>query len=249
MNEAAVQLMAAEANGNEQDTVTYFNIELTTCSPSYYPLECVLVSQMAYFTGTYPLYESTLSGSSLFENTFIAKSSKSTFQTIRNNLDKLVDMEDVLYALTSDLQDSNNNSKKIAQINKAIADKKKDIFYMFFKIQNLIMTDCFNFEFKHIRNLDELYAFKDRLYDYQYIIGTNKDYTFYNDFYNYTMSKFQEKCAYFEKHDYIAAGSVNETALALFDTKPSIFDFIKIFINKFRKLNGLRQEPLKKNIN
>lgn len=245
LNEAAVQLMAAEANKNQIDTVTYFNIGLSTNTPSYYTLECALLSQMAYFTGTYPLYNSTLTGSNLFKNTFIAKSNKSTFYTIQHNLDKMVDLEDLLCEFINDLQSANNNTKKIAQINKAISNKKQEIFNLFFKTQNIIMTTCFDYEFKYIRNTDELVAFKDRLYNYQKIIGTNKDYTFYNDFYNYTMSKFDEKYAYFEKYSYMPLGSVNETAITLFNSKPSIFDFIRRFINKFKKLNGIKQEPIK----
>lgn len=246
LNEAAVQLMAAEANKNSKDVVTYFNIQIPTITPSYYTLECALLNQMAYFTGTYPLYNSTLTGSNLFKNTFISKSNNNTFCTIQNNLDKLVDLEDLLCELTNDLQVANNNTKRIAQINKAILTKKNEIFNLFFKTQNIIMTTCFNYEFKYIRNINELIEFKDRLYKYQYIIGTNKDYTFYNDFYSYTMNKFDEKYKYFEKHSYMPLGNVNETAITLFSTKPGIFDFIKRFMNKFKKLNGIKQENTKR---
>ena len=63
------------------------------------------------------------------------------------------------------------------------------------------------------------------------------------------MNKFSEKYAYFEKHPYIPLGTINETALTLFEPKTSMFDFIKRFITKFRKLNGIKQELLKKNEN
>ena len=242
LNEAAVQLMAAEANSNEHDTVTYFNIELPTNTPSYYTLECTLLNQMAFFTGTYPLYNSTLTGSSLFENTFIAKSNKYIFNTIKNNFDKIVDLEDIVASLSNDLQYSNGNSKKIAQINKTISDKKQDIFNLFFKTQNIIMTSCFDYEFKHIRSIDELNTFKKRITEYENLIGKNINYKFYNDYYDYIMSKYDEKYAYFEKNDYITIGFVNEKAVTLFETKPNIFDLIKIFLNKFRKLNKIKQE-------
>lgn len=247
LNEAAVQLMAAEANRNENDTVTYFNIELPTNTPSYYTLECTLLAQMAYFTGTYPLYNSTLTGSSLFENTFVAKSSKHIFNSIRNNLDKLVALEDLVGALSTDLQYTNDNTKKIAQLNKAISDKKQAIYNLFFKTQNMIMINCFNYEFKHVRNIEELDNFKQRLMKYENLIGKNINYKFYDDFCDYTMTKFDEKHAYFEKNDYMPLGAVNETAIALYETKPSLLDLIKIFLNRFRKLNGIRQEKV--NIN
>jgi len=247
LNEAAVQLMAAEANNNEYDNVTYYNVELQTTTPSYYTLECALVSEMSYFTGLYPLYESTLTGSSLFENTFISKSSKSTFNTIKNNLDKLVEYQDILSALTYDLQTTNNNIKKISQINKAISIKKKEISNLFYKTQNIIMTECFNYEFKHIRNVEELSSFKERLQDFQNIIGSNSEYKYFDNFYNLAMSKFEEKCAYFQKHSYINFGEVQEKAIALIETKIGIIDFIKMFIKKIRKLNGLKQENIKIN--
>lgn len=246
LNEAAVQLMASEANSNPLDMVTYFNISIKTNSPTYYTLECALLKQMAYFTGTYPLYNSTLTSSDLFKNTFMAKSSKNTFYVIQRNLDKIVYLEDLLFALTNDLIASNNSTKKISQINKSILARKQDIFNLFLKTQNIIMTSCFNYEFKHIRTIDELINFKDRLYKYQDIIGITEGYTFYSDFYSYTMNKFSEKYSYLEKHQYVPLGSVNETALALFESKPSVFDFIKRFINKFKKLNGIKQEELGK---
>lgn len=246
LNEAAVQLMASEANSNPADLVTYFNISIKTNSPTYYTLECALLKQMSYFTGTYPLYNSTLASNDLFKNTFIAKSSKNTFYVIQRNLDRIVYLEDLLFALTNDLIASNNGTKKVGQIHNSISNKKQQIFNLFLKTQNIIMTSCFNYEFKHIRTIEELIKFKDRLYKYQNIIGITDGYTFYNDFYSYTMNKFSEKYSYLEKHQYVPLGSANETALALFENKPSVFDFIKKFINKFKKLNGLKQEELKK---
>ena len=71
INEAAVQLMASEANMNDSINETYYGISLNTISANYYPLECALLNQIAYFTGTYPLYHSTLNSNDVFKNTFI----------------------------------------------------------------------------------------------------------------------------------------------------------------------------------
>ena len=48
LNEAAVQLMASEANFTENMNETYFGISINTISPDYYPLECTLVNEIAY---------------------------------------------------------------------------------------------------------------------------------------------------------------------------------------------------------
>ena len=57
--------------GVSQDSVKYYDMEFKTDSPNYYPIECDLVKQMTYFTGTYPLYHSTLYSNDIFKNTFI----------------------------------------------------------------------------------------------------------------------------------------------------------------------------------
>ena len=61
-----------------RDNVKYYNMELSTESPDYYPLQTALLNEMIYFTGTYPLYHSTLYSNDIFKNTFIAKSSSKT---------------------------------------------------------------------------------------------------------------------------------------------------------------------------
>lgn len=96
MNEAAVQLMASSViNGeNQRESVKYYGLEFSTESPNYYPIECSLVRQMTYFTGTYPLYHSAFYSNDIFKNTFIMKSNKETYWRISNNLDLLVKLQE-----------------------------------------------------------------------------------------------------------------------------------------------------------
>lgn len=239
INEAAVQLMASEANKEKEDIVTYYNITLPTSSPTYYTLECALVKQMAYFTGTYPLYHSAIYSNDIFKNTFIKKASKKVYNIIVRNLKDLVELEDILSDLTNELKYSNNTTAKIKLINTSINARKEEVFNLFLKTQNIIMTNCFNVEFKNIRNIEELKAFKSRVYNYQQVIATNKDYTFFKDFFYYTMNKVQQKENYLEKNGYIMASNSTETALVLFEEKESIFSYIQTFFNKFRKLTRL----------
>lgn len=96
LNEAAVQLMATSAINGElkRDSVKYYGLEFNAESPNYYPLECSLVRQMTYFTGTYPLYHSAIYSDDIFKNTFIMKSSKETYLKISKNLNLLVTLQE-----------------------------------------------------------------------------------------------------------------------------------------------------------
>ena len=96
LNEAAVQLMASEATNSEITDVKYYGMNIKTISPNYYPIQCALVKQMTYFTGTYPLYHSTLYGNDIFKNTFIMKSNEKTYNKIIKNLDLISEYEDSL---------------------------------------------------------------------------------------------------------------------------------------------------------
>jgi len=104
INEAAVQLMASEANFGEISEEKYFDINIKTISPDYYPLECSLVNQISYFTGAFPLYHSTLNGDDVFKNTFIAKSDKRTYSRVLENIDRLLFLENDLNFFATELQ-------------------------------------------------------------------------------------------------------------------------------------------------
>ena len=242
LNEAAVQLMASETNNNKPDTVTYYNITLSTISPSYYPLQCCIVNQMAYFTGTYPLYNSTLFSNDIFKNTFIAKTSKKTYNTISENLDKIANLEYLLYLLTVDMQNAKNNVKTINSINKLMSVKKKAITKIFIVTQNLILEKCFNTEFNNIRNKKELHQFQERLYNYKNLLGITPDYEFFNTFYYNMMIKLEKKEEYIENNGDILIGESKEISLMLYEEKTGILYFIKKFFKKLRKLSGIKQE-------
>ena len=161
LNEAAVQLMASEANKEKEDIVTYYNLTLPTTSPTYYTLECALLKQITYFTGTYPLYHSTIYSNDIFKNTFIQKTNKRIYKIIEKNFNKLVELQDILSDLTNELQYSNANDAKIKNINTSVNTKKEEIFNLFLKTQNIIMTNCFNVEFKSIKTIEDLKSLSD----------------------------------------------------------------------------------------
>ena len=240
INEAAVQLMASEANMNDSINETYYGISLNTISANYYPLECALLNQIAYFTGTYPLYHSTLNSNDVFKNTFILKSDKKTYSIISKNLDKLLALENNLNYYANELQYIDKiNSIKL--LNKLIASTKEEIKSLFFKTQNLIMNKCFKNEFNNIRNLEDIKSFNKKLYNYKNIIGFADEYTYYNNFYCNMMEVMEEKKSYIEKYGEINLFENINNSLIIVDNTKSAVSFVSTFIRKLKKLVGINK--------
>lgn len=240
INEAAVQLMASEANMCPSTSETYYNVSLNTISPNYYPLECALVNQMAYFTGTYPLFHSTLNSNDVFKNTFILKSNKRAYNTIVKNIDLLLAYENDLNYFASELQYANKVSE-IKLLNKLIASKKDTITSIFFKTQNLIIESCFISEFNNIRNLEDVKEYKNKLYNFKNIMGSNENYTFYNEFYRKIMESLEKKKEQIEQFGEINLFETSENSLVLVDNTKRALSFVSTFFVKVKKLFGFNK--------
>ena len=240
INEAAVQLMASEANMCPSTSETYYNVSLNTISPNYYPLECALVNQMAYFTGTYPLFHSTLNSNDVFKNTFILKSNKRAYNTIVKNIDLLLAYENDLNYFASELQYTNKVSE-IKLLNKLIASKKDSITSIFFKTQNLIIESCFISEFNNIRNLEDVKEYKNKLYNFKNIMGSNENYTFYNEFYRKIMESLEKKKEQIEQFGEINLFETSENSLVLVDNTKHALSFVSTFFVKIKKLFGFNK--------
>lgn len=185
--------MACIASKKTVDTVKYYNITLPTISPTSYPLECSIIAQMAYFTGDYPLYHSTLNSNDIFQNTFSVKSTFSTYETIREEMDNLLQLEDELNSIIYELTECDGNVRKVQRLNTEIESGKKLINEKYFKIQDLIILNCFTSEFNSIKTLEDVKTFKTRIYEYKDLIGNSDNYTFYNDFYCSIMEEVRKK--------------------------------------------------------
>ena len=240
INEAAVQLMASEANMCPSTSETYYNVSLNTISPNYYPLECALVNQMAYFTGTYPLFHSTLNSNDVFKNTFILKSNKRAYNTIVKNIDLLLAYENDLNYFASELQYANKVSE-IKLLNKLIASKKDSITSIFFKTQNLIIESCFISEFNNIRNLEDVKEYKNKLYNFKNIMRPNENYTFYNEFYRKIMESLEKKKEQIEQFGEINLFETSENSLVLVDNTKRALSFVSTFFVKVKKLFGFNK--------
>lgn len=240
LNEAAVQLMASEANMCDVSEEKYFDISIKTISPNYYPLECTLVHELSYFTGTYPLYHSVLNSDEVFKNTFIAKFNKKMYNKIVKNLDKLLHLESELSCYISEL-DATEKLGDIKELNSIIAEQKQKITHLFYNIQNFIIQDCFSCEFDNIRTLEDLRYFKYKLYNFKNIMGTSDGYTFYNDFYNNLMNSIENKQEEIKKYGEISLFKEECTALTITQQSKYTFNFIRIFAKKLKKLFRLNK--------
>lgn len=183
LNEAAVQLMSAKSLLTKLDVVKYFDITLPTYSPSHYALECNLINQMAYITGDYTLYHSTLYSNSNFENKFILLTNKRAFYTIQNNIDKLMDLEEDLSNETSKLEYIEDTDKAISKIVNTITHLKTKIQQLFIATQEVILTSYFDAKFKTISTLEQIDTYRKCLYNYKDLIGSTENYSFFNNYY------------------------------------------------------------------
>jgi hypothetical protein len=214
LNEAAVQLMASKALGNEVEITKYYEISLPTISPDYYPIICNLVNQMAYVTGEYSLFHSTLYGDDEFKNQFISLCGEKAFYTIEDRLDDILAVEEKIIYLTNQLNDIDCSDSKVQRISKKICHYKEEIKKIFLYTQNLILTSYFDQAFKEISSLDEIEEYRRKLYNYKNIIGITDDYSFFNDYYLQQMMLLEEKYEQLENPMY---------SLSLIPTHQNIF--------------------------
>ena len=230
LNEAAVQLMSSKISGEKVDTVKYFDITLPTTSPSYYTLECNLVNQMAYITGDYTLYNSTLFSNDNFKSRFIELTSEKTFYKIQNNLDSLIGLEDALSLEVSKLGSNDLPLKTINKIESEIDYLRKQITNLFINTQNLILTSYFNKSFKSIMNLEQIENYRRELYNYKDVIGTTKNYTFFNDYYISKMAELEKKRYAFEGSETLALAPVKRGLIStLFSKIKKLFTSTEIY--------------------
>lgn len=190
INEAAVQYITAKALKSPLDTVKYYGITFDTISPNCYPLVCNLISQMAYITGEYVLLDSTFNSTNDFKNTFINKTSSTTYATLEKNFDKILKVEEDLIKSTNKLENSETTNPSL---NKHISYLKNSILSLFTETQNLIITSYFEKSFNEITNLEELENYRRKLYNFKPLIGILDGENFYNTFYIDMMIKLEAR--------------------------------------------------------
>lgn len=183
LNEAAVQLMASVAVGAELEDVKYFGIDFNTISPNCYPLECALANQMAYVTGKYALYESTLFSTDTFKNRFIEATSKEVFLAIEGAIDDIINAEESIIKINNKIQKIDDRNKKVDHLVHRINELKNEIAVTFMRTQNLIISSYFDKKFNQISTMDEIEEYRKELYSFRDLIGVADDYVFFNNYY------------------------------------------------------------------
>ena len=220
LNEAAVQLISSKINGIPKEYVKYFGISFETISPSYYPLECCLVNQLAYLVGEDVLFESTIRSNDNFKNSFINATSPKTFMTIQNSIDDILNKEEEIVKLNNKIAQIDDRNKRVDGMLKKIDELKSEILLVFMKTQNLIISSYFDKAFDSITNLEEIEKYRRKLYLFKDYLGCMEGYTFFNDYYVNKMMQLEEK------YNRLENGEV-ETALKVITKKENIF--ISIF--------------------
>ena len=198
LNEAAVQLMASKVLAIPKEYVKYFNITFETTSPSYYPLECCLVSQLAYLIGEDVLFESTINSNDTFKNKFIELTNAKTFMNIEDNIDKILMSEEEIIKINNKIATMDDNSKKIDVMNKKIENLKSHITSTFIKTQKLITSSYFDNVFNSITDLEGVEKYRQKLYNFKDYLGSTAGDTFFNDYYVNKMMALEEKYNYLE---------------------------------------------------
>lgn len=249
INEAAVQLMATSAiNGeNHKEAVKYYGLEFNSESPNYYPIECNLVRQMTYFTGTYPLYHSAIYSDDIFKNTFIMKSSKEAYSEISRNLEELVKIQENLHSeisYLSKLDDKASNSKRAERSREDILILKTQIAELALDTQELILSSCSNSDLELVRDLDGVKEFKNKLYKFQKYLFVSEGYNFYNEFYIQMMEKLDKKRELIEKYGPLEVFNEIPENLSLLETRQSKLNLFKVAKEKLVKLFKLNKQEV-----
>ena len=245
LNEAAVQYMASIATDAPMDTAKYYNMEISTISPDYYPLQTALLSEMIYFTGTYSLFHSTLYSNDVFKNTFATIAGYKAFGKIEKNFDLILEYESMLAEETYNLSVCSEELKsinKIKRINSKIADLKAIILEKTLETQNIILLNCFGNNLNNIKSLEDIQKFQQDLYNFRHVIITTENYNFYNDFYIDMMNKLEEKKEFILKYGNILnmdsltqeLASINEVTYG-----------VQFFKRLFKKLGLLFEDKIR----
>ena len=194
INEAAVQLITSKIIGIEPDFVKYYGIELKSSSPSYYPMECHLVEQMAFVTGYDVLFESTFNSSDNFKNAFINATSEKIFLAIQSAIDSILGYEEEISKLTNKFSDENSSDKTCKNITEKINTLKQKISLTFMRTQNLIISSYFDKSFSEITNLEELDNYRRKLEAFKPLACTSDGYFFFDNYYIEKMCALEHKC-------------------------------------------------------
>lgn len=193
LNEAAVQLMASKCAETPYENEKYFGIEISTNTPTYYPLECALVNQMAYLVGEDILFDSTLNANSKFKEQYISLTSAHEFMTIQKNIDLLVEAQEKIENLYVGLQEFDIDEVYTKKTTKEIDNLKLKIKQIFVNTQELILTSYFDNAINLAYSPKLIENYRNKLYGFKNLLGVVDGYNFYNDYYINKMVELEKR--------------------------------------------------------
>ena len=239
LNEASVQYIASTIVKEIPDHVKYYELELTTPSSNYYPIETAIIRQMCFFTGTYPLFFSTLFSTDLFEKTFKTITSEENYNYIEEKLTYIVQLQEKLSDVYSNIHTHNQaESKKISVLNN-ITNLKNKLRETVLDVQKIIYTSAFANELDKIETVQDIVNMKTLISNFEnYIINYEGDYSF-EQFKDKMNIELNNKLALIEAYgNYSFALKARKDILNL----PKIYSqsFIKTFFSKIKLLIDLR---------
>lgn len=219
LNEAAVQYISSKIIGIKPDFEKYYDLNLFTPSPSYYPVECALLNEIVFFVGEDILFKSTFFSKNDFQDEVIYYTSNKTYKKIVKAFDTILQLEEKLI----DLNNKILNTEKISKVQEKIEHYRIAIKNIFISTQNIIIKEFFDSIYNSISNLEDLEYCRKKLSNFSSIVGTADNYTFFEDYYKELMNKLEHKANILEN------GGI-ETAIT-----PSSFSVFNIF-SKIRDL-------------
>ena len=193
LNEAAVQTITSNVLDSNFESVTYYGITFSTISSNCYPIICNLIAQMAYVTGEEVLFDSTFNSNDHFKNKFCAFCGEKVYNHVSSSFDKLLDLEERLIKLSAKIKNEDLSLSKVKNISDKISDLKQQIRNIYFNAQELIIKSFFSTLLKSLISSDDIYTFRQKLYNYQDLIGTTDSYHFFNTFYIEMMENLDKK--------------------------------------------------------
>lgn len=239
LNEASVQYLSSIITKEVPDHVRYYELELVTPSSNYYPLETAIVRQMCFFTGTYPLFFSTLFSTDLFEKTFKTITSEDNYNYIEKKLTEIVHLQEKLSNIYSHIHTHNQaESKKISVLNN-ITNLKNKLRETVLDVQKIIYTSAFANELDKVETVQDIVNIQTLISNFEnYIISYENDYSF-EQFKDKISVELNNKLALIEAYgNYSFALKAKKDILNL----PKIYSqsFFKTFFSKIKLLIDLR---------
>ena len=189
INEAAVQYFSAKIIGIKPDFEKYYNIDLYTPSPSYYPVICALLNELIFFVGEDTLFRSTFFSTDEFKKSIIKQTSKKVYESILYAFDDILNYEEKIITLKNEISQENEAAKLQAEIEKY----RENINITFMQTQNLIIQEFFDSEYNNITNLEQLDKLRKKIVHFKPYLGITENYSFFENYYLEIMNKLEHK--------------------------------------------------------